>query len=728
MGKLVIHLLTSLLLSSLLSSCDSDLTERGKRYLGRVTHGVMDKLQSQVSDGRESIDVLKFFPVPNYSNTDASDRKQLTDASLTLPPMWNRNESVGWQGKTPVLIQIKRENPVQSDGKIRLHAALGAYADVLLPRQIDVYTEVEGGMVVVGSYREKQGLSLEDERSYWIEVPVRGLTDKFVIAVHANGWFVQLDEIEFVPDTSLSNQSVSSQVIPFNSLEEIRDSATEKLILDMEMRATDRFKNKQAWRKAFPKQSMVSWVADPWAADLDQLLPQHIDSKTTSLNVRGTDDEYEHFAIGVYAMGSGISEINITVDGLPKDSFELLSLERVLASDGRMAFDPLQPISGSTLKLESGWPYLVWVKLDLRKLPLGGSDARLSVQSAAQKFAVSYDIDVSVYAAGSSKGVPIWASVWGYSGDLPMWADAKLAVKNQEEHYVNRWTVHPENIPGRELNGKLEQHKMERLLADLSLYKGKGKVRLYLGWTLENNPLGITAKRHTISSTREKAFKQWLLSLNDMMAKAGYKENAWELYPMDEPTGASLDALLPLATIIKKTLPKVVVYSDPISTTADPSSEAQLQALNDVIDIWQPDLALLQGKGRSFFEKQSKDWGFYQNPPLPPKRANPITYYRALGWWAWKTGATGIGFWSYSDTTNSSMWNDFDGRRPDFSVVYDRSGTLLNSRRWEAFAEGIEDYKIMQGAGVRADVSLNPAALDTPSIRSLRENAFEQLN
>ena len=73
------------------------------------------------------------------------------------------------------------------------------------------------------------------------------------------------------------------------------------------------------------------------------------------------------------------------------------------------------------------------------------------------------------------------------------------------------------------------------------------------------------------------------------------------------------------------------------------------------------------------------------------------------------------------------MWNDFDGRRPDFSVVYDRSGELFNSRRWEAFAEGIEDYKIMQGAEVTAAPELNPGSLDTRTIQSLRGRALQKL-
>ncbi len=727
MCKLLTHLVTSLLLSSLLSACDSDLAERGKRYFGRVTQGVMDKLQSDVSPDRESISVLQFLPEPNYSNADGADNNQLTDAKLTRPPMWTRKDSVGWAGKTPVLIEVKRGDSSVVNGKVRLHSALGAYAGVQLPKQVDVYSKVDGGIVIVGSYRERHGLSLQDQRSYWLEVPVRGLTDTFVVVIHSNGWYVQLDELELVLDGDLKEKLVNPQILALNSLQEIQDHAAQQLIFNLEMRANDRFKSKQTWRKAYPKHALVSWVADPWAQDLDQLEPQQIDTTNTMVIVNGTNAEYEHFAIGVYSTLSGLNELDISLNGLPKESYELLSLERVLASDGRMAFDPLVPIKDSGLKLQSGWPHLLWVKLNLKTLPLGTTKAVFSVANKSKAFSEDYDVEVNVVDAGKSKNVPIRATVWGYSGDMPIWSDAELAIQNQLAHYVNRWIIAPQNIPGLALDGAIEAHKRKRLLADLARYKGKGKVRLYLGWTLESNPLGLTSGQYSVSATKEKALRSWLISLREIMLSAGYSTADWELYPIDEPTGSLLEALLPISSIIKKTLPDVVIYADPISTTADPSSEAQLKALNDTIDAWQPDLPLLEGKGQAFFSSLKKDWGFYQNPPLPPKRANPIEYYRSLGWWAWKTGATGIGFWSFSDTTNSSMWNDFDGRRPDFSVVYDRSGVLINSRRWEAFADGIEDYKIMQGAGELASLDLNPALLDKATIENLRLNALQHL-
>ena len=69
-----------------------------------------------------------------------------------------------------------------------------------------------------------------------------------------------------------------------------------------------------------------------------------------------------------------------------------------------------------------------------------------------------------------------------------------------------------------------------------------------------------------------------------------------------------------------------------------------------------------------------------------------------LAWWAWYYGARGVGFWSYSDTGGSSAWEDVDGRRPDWAVVYETPRGIVSSRRWEAFREGLEDYVLLSGA------------------------------
>lgn len=71
-----------------------------------------------------------------------------------------------------------------------------------------------------------------------------------------------------------------------------------------------------------------------------------------------------------------------------------------------------------------------------------------------------------------------------------------------------------------------------------------------------------------------------------------------------------------------------------------------------------------------------------------------------MSWQAFYLGFKGAGFWNYADTGSGenlgSAWDDFDGKRPDFSVIYEgENGTIVSSRRWEAWRMGVEDYELL---------------------------------
>jgi hypothetical protein len=94
--------------------------------------------------------------------------------------------------------------------------------------------------------------------------------------------------------------------------------------------------------------------------------------------------------------------------------------------------------------------------------------------------------------------------------------------------------------------------------------------------------------------------------------------------------------------------------------------------------------------------------------PAPSKASSPGSTYRLLPWEAWARGLQGCGFWAYGDTglRSADAWNDFDGRRWDFAVVYGETGSprgllgegLAPSKRWQAFRIGIQDTALLTDA------------------------------
>ena len=149
---------------------------------------------------------------------------------------------------------------------------------------------------------------------------------------------------------------------------------------------------------------------------------------------------------------------------------------------------------------------------------------------------------------------------------------------------------------------------------------------------------------------------------------------------------------LDILRTIKETDESVQVYANPIypETSSEQLSKYQLKKAGRFVDIWQPDYRLAK-KYRDFFAKWGDSYWVYEVPEYPAKAVSP-EWYENIPARARKVGASGVGFWSFSDTGKTSAKNDFDGRRADYAVVYDSgSGAYLPSRRWFAFLEGLAE-------------------------------------
>lgn len=91
-----------------------------------------------------------------------------------------------------------------------------------------------------------------------------------------------------------------------------------------------------------------------------------------------------------------------------------------------------------------------------------------------------------------------------------------------------------------------------------------------------------------------------------------------------------------------------------------------------------------------------------------------------MAWKAFRDGYKGIGFWAYADTGDSgTAWDDFDGKNPDYAVIYEGpNNTIISSRRWEAWRMGIEDYELLtmyaKAKGDAAAKALAKAVMDNP--------------
>jgi len=190
--------------------------------------------------------------------------------------------------------------------------------------------------------------------------------------------------------------------------------------------------------------------------------------------------------------------------------------------------------------------------------------------------------------------------------------------------------------------------------------------------------------------------KKYFEDLVRHMSDAGFDTNHFALYPFDEPGGSGWQAVKQLVDFGKQvhaSHPGVMIYVD------GGGELPMFEAMASCIDIWCPSIYMLAEKTAvmDVVRKNGKKlWSYncgygYSRPGGPNlKNMNLIGDYRVAAPFAFRHGATGIGFWCYN--LGGDPWGRID---MEYMLVYPGRSKPVTSRRWEAVREGIEDYRIL---------------------------------
>jgi hypothetical protein len=674
--------------------------------------GVLARLSE--STAAEPLTVIDFSQPPNYALcTDIDDIRQLTDGKLATFPIWMNKLAVGWAAFTPIAIQLRVADGSSARspqaGTLRVHSAKGLSAGVDVPRHVDVYTrDSSGNLRLVGSLTPESG-KLTDKSVHWLDIDIRAATDTLVVVLHASGDYLFLDEVVWQPSgvgqmphsaavvTTIRNALEDSTRRTREALQNTAEAESQNTVLQLESGA------------------MHAWIQDPWAPISPGLARVQIQEKQSAVDMRGYAGEHESACIGI-AMGEAAATggLRVTVSGLPAGSAELFEVRPVMAANGQRVYDPLVPINdNATFTARPGVPFYIWLDVNLRALGPGTYRFEIRLDGSNRMISIPGKATVSAYTGNGVK--PLRAVNWAYLSDMPIFRNQDAAVRNLVAHGINVFVAHPAEIPGLALDGSWAVSQATQFARTVDLAKDHGMLLLYLGWNAERNPLGFSNKQPTLDPAAKDRLRTWIGRMSAYLAAQGLPPDRWALYPVDEPNRSGLQLIKVVAEAVKQWNPSIRFYADP-SVHAKPSLEiSHLQDLQTLVDYWQPNILAIRGNLGEFFKGLKKEWWIYGNPKSPAKLGSPLHDYRLQAWWAWQYGASGVGFWSYSDTNGSSAWDDLDSRRPDWAVVYESPDGIVSSRRWEAFREGLEDYALL---AARKDVQ--------ESIRRIGKQNFDQ--
>ncbi|MCJ7653940.1 MAG: DUF4091 domain-containing protein, partial [Dehalococcoidia bacterium] len=163
------------------------------------------------------------------------------------------------------------------------------------------------------------------------------------------------------------------------------------------------------------------------------------------------------------------------------------------------------------------------------------------------------------------------------------------------------------------------------------------------------------------------------------------------------------DEFFEFAKFVKSIDPKIRLFANSFG-----KGPKEFMRFHELIDIW--DLQDSHCERHPQWLELIKSFGqeVWTYECLGPAKANnPYSYYRLMPWRAFKRGQTGAGFWVYHDGLNyenlAVPWDDTLKPYGYYGVIYGPQtspvgkldDSIVPSRRWEAWREGVEDYQYL---------------------------------
>lgn len=629
------------------------------------------------STSHAKISIVDVSHPANYKLTkNPNNLDQLTDGKIVKHPIWTRNGSLGWVNRTPLSLNLNIDSiadNISCKGIIRIHTGKSIKSGVNVPKRLDVYAYENDNRYRYLSGKQINVDSYSDGGSHWIEVSNINLYRDMVLVVHASNRFIMLDEIE----ASTGN---CVDALP----EAANNEYLKNPVTDSVLRLKGYYKSTSVRSDNDIGDGLTYHVYN----NVDEYMSGIISEYQSPSNISGFNGETESRIIVIFngtdvRVDLNLVDLNVDI----KQYINLYKIEKVLAANGQTIYDPLLPVSDNRLTLDSNSQILLLIKFELSEKIRDKRKISLVLNSAEKNDSIKIDFSINVLNL-IDNGVLPKVNVWAYRQDRLFKIDEAKSMKLLSDCGVNVFVLHSALLPGNKHKKEWTLNIRDRFIDDLSFYKDKGLILLFVDWSAR---VVSFDKSGTVD---KKLIRRWMNQLMTAVSEAGVTYDQWALYPIDEPSGTDLEYLDELVTVIKSIDDNVQIYANPISSTSDPTYFRQIRNISNQVEYWQPDIKYIKNQGLSHFSSLSKDWWVYSNPKSPAKSSGDM-FYRAIAWNAWSTGATGFGFWSFSDTGKSSAWDDFDGTRPDYAVVYEHKDTIISSLRWESFCDGVDDFRLL---------------------------------
>jgi hypothetical protein len=452
----------------------------------------------------------------------------------------------------------------------------------------------------------------------------------------------------------------------------------------------------------FPGQTLLVEEVSPWSK-LSPYVPI-TGSHPGQLQLVSPSGGYDHRALLITNLKTSAQKVSLALVPFPAGAPKLFIHHAPFVRSAALEYvpDPLLPEEGFTLLSGESRLVLVSVRGDApgawsAQIRLTGDGATLSVPLSCQVSAVSLPEQMALNAVN-----------WGYL-TFGLISDRRgEAAKDLLAHWTSVVVVPPSLLKGANMMTPATAKDFLSLESYLKYYQGATKLLLGLGFGTADRKT-VAGRYPFLGMEWQDEFKRWYASALLTARRAGFTEHQIYLYPYDEMAEQQIDDFVKFAVWAKSAIPGVKLYATFGESTLRGKQWGKALLYLDIVQWFDGEMPADIGRCKA------EAWIY--NTRVFSRSLSPYSYYRLMAWKAFLKGYTGIGFWAYADTgEETSAWKEL---QRDFAVIYEGpKGSIVSSRRWEAWRMGIEDYELLKmyaaNRGEQAAKTLAKTVYDHP--------------
>ncbi len=372
---------------------------------------------------------------------------------------------------------------------------------------------------------------------------------------------------------------------------------------------------------------------------------------------------------------------------------------------GREVADAIVPISGTMpVTVGRGECRHIWLTVDARGVPAGQYPGSVSVrpmtvrQDMRNHEAKRIQINIRVLPFALPDETPLDVLSWdiGSSTRDDEWL-ANFVEHRQNVFHIRMDTQSKKSLVKLNPDGTLAEKPDFSELTD-KLLRGKPYGKFFFetfrfrsrdankgsdSWECtDGSRIPHLSDRWTIG------YKQWLRALKAYLESLGIGTDQWYLLVYDEAFHQDgKKGSLGCAKLTYQVDPTIQYFMD--TWTGGPEELKPWRKVTNT--TWCPDYGIYNQASWNLIKAENRPtWMYFCH--YQQRGLSPHSFYRVRGWLAWIRKLDGVAFWAPT-VAAGSMWDDLDGPHGDACVILEGAdGEPVNTRRWEGYREGIEDY------------------------------------